>query len=388
MSLALAAVDLPRRIWLSALVAFVTILALGVKRFSPGPSCGIARAALGIAATSVGIGIGVRFASKSGPWLPTTLGCVALVAGICLLGSGIRDFLRAVRGWWRLMVLPVAVGALLTMYAVVPAIMAAAPAPTPLGAAALPDGLAYDSVAVRAGDGVLLSAWFIPSSNGAAVIVLHGSGSNRASTAGQATVLARHGFGVLMLDARGHGASGGQAMDFGWYGESDASAAVDWLAQQIGIDPGRIAVLGLSMGGEEAIGAAGADSRIQAVVAEGATARTAADKAAWLPGGVLGAIQRGLDRVTFGLAGVLSGAPEPMSLRTAASRASPRPILLIVAGTVPDEASAAAALAEASPSNVRTWVVPDAGHVGGLDADPIAWERTVVTFLATSLGLP
>jgi dienelactone hydrolase len=176
-------------------------------------------------------------------------------------------------------------------------------------------------------------------------------------------------------------------MDFGWYGERDVSAAVDWLRQRADVRPDRIAVLGLSMGGEEAIGAAGADGRIRAVVAEGATGRTAADKAGWLPHGVLGSIQRGLDRVTFGLAGVLSGAPEPVTLTSSARRASPRPILLIVAGNVPDESRAAATIQAGSPSNVRIWVAANAGHVVGLATDPGGWERTVVTFLTASLEL-
>ena len=40
----------------------------------------------------------------------------------------------------------------------------------------------------------------------------------------------------------------------------------------------KVAVVGMSMGGEEAIGAIGADQRIAAVIAEGATARTDLDK--------------------------------------------------------------------------------------------------------------
>jgi hypothetical protein len=72
------------------------------------------------------------------------------------------------------------------------------------------------------------------------------------------------------------------------------------LQRQADVDPDRIGVLGLSMGGEDAIGAA--DPAIRAVVAEGATHRTAADKAGYLPGGITGTIQRGMDRLTYGVA--------------------------------------------------------------------------------------
>jgi len=69
-------------------------------------------------------------------------------------------------------------------------------------------------------------------------------------------------------------------MDFGWYGEADVSAGVSYLAGRSDVDEGRIAVVGLSMGGEEAIGAAAA-RRIRAVVAEGATNRAFADRDSW-----------------------------------------------------------------------------------------------------------
>ena len=126
-----------------------------------------------------------------------------------------------------------------------------------------------------------LSGWYVPSRNGAAVVLLHGAGSTRSAVLPHAVVLADDGFGVLLYDARGHGRSQGRAMDFGWYGDLDVAAAVDFVAGQAGVEPGRVAALGLSMGGEEALGAAASDPRIRAVVAEGATTRVAGDKA-WL----------------------------------------------------------------------------------------------------------
>jgi dipeptidyl aminopeptidase/acylaminoacyl peptidase len=79
-------------------------------------------------------------------------------------------------------------------------------------------GLAYRNVAFRIADGVRLSAWYIAPRNGAAVLVLPGSGSTRTAVLPQAAVLAWHGYGTLLPDARGHGRSGGHAMDFGWWG--------------------------------------------------------------------------------------------------------------------------------------------------------------------------
>lgn len=155
-------------------------------------------------------------------------------------------------------------------------------------------GLPYRDVAFPAADGTRLSAWFVPSRNGAAVVLLHGAGSTRSATLAHATVLARHGFGVLLVDASGHGRSGGRAMDAGWYGDDDFRGAVTFLTRQPSVDAARIAALGLSKGGEEAIGAAG-DRRIAAVVAEGATNRVADDRD-WRPPARVGAAGRDVPR--------------------------------------------------------------------------------------------
>jgi predicted alpha/beta hydrolase len=68
-----------------------------------------------------------------------------------------------------------------------------------------------------------------------------------------AAVLARHGYGALLTDTRGHGRSGGHAMDFGWWGGRDIAAAVSFLSRQPSVRAGQIAVLGESMGGEQAL---------------------------------------------------------------------------------------------------------------------------------------
>jgi pimeloyl-ACP methyl ester carboxylesterase len=202
----------------------------------------------------------------------------------------------------------------------------------------------------------------------------------------QAAVLARHGFTALLLDARGHGRSEGRAMDFGWRGDQDLDGAVDYLAELPEVAPGRIGLLGLSMGGEESLGALGADPRVRAVAAEGVTARTAGDKAAWLPGGLDGWLQRRIDTATYAAAGLLSGVPQPVDLRTALDTPPGRPVLLIAAGTDPDEQAAAGRLRAGNESRVQEWVVAGSRHTGGLATRPQEWESRVVGFLDAALA--
>jgi dienelactone hydrolase len=153
------------------------------------------------------------------------------------------------------------------------------------------------------------------------------------------------------------------------------------------VDSRRIGVVGLSMGGEEAIGAAAADPRIRAVVAEGASQRTAADKQ-WLSDvyGVAGALQEQLDRVTYSVTDLLTPADPPTALRRAAELAAPVPMLLIAGGAVPDEQNAAQWIQAGSPDTVSVWVVPGAGPIAGLRTDPEQWTDQVTDFLDEALG--
>jgi dienelactone hydrolase len=337
---------------------------------------------------SAGVGIALPHLVKRGPLLRSAAGLVLMVGGLALLWSGSNRLLRPF-GWRRLPAVLAIASTLAVGLLVISQAVAATNVPrTGLGSATPADrGLTYRDVTFPTRDGVRLSGWYVPSRSGAAVALLHGAGSTRSSVLDHAVVLDRHGYGVLLFDARGHGRSGGRAMDFGWYGDEDVAAAVTYLARRPDVDPARIGAVGLSMGGEEAIGAAGSDRRIRAVVAEGATGRTAADKA-WLSDvyGWRGCLQEGVEHLTYGLTDLLTGAAPPASLRASVAAAAPRSVLLIAAGDVPDEAHAGRYIRGGSPTSVELWVVPGAGHTGGLARAPAAWTRRVTTFLDTALA--
>ena len=83
-------------------------------------------------------------------------------------------------------------------------------------------------------------------------------------------MLARHGYGVLILDRRGVGDSEGDGSMFGWGGTPDIHAAVDFLKARPDVDPARIGGIGFSVGGEEMLQAAAENPDLAAVVSEGA----------------------------------------------------------------------------------------------------------------------
>jgi predicted alpha/beta hydrolase len=247
-------------------------------------------------------------------------------------------------------------------------------------------GLDHRDVAFDAADGVRLSGWYVPSRNHAAVVLLHGAGSTRSDVLEHAAVLARSGYGVLLYDARGHGRSDGRAMDFGWYGDQDIAGAVRFVAGQPDVDPARIGVVGLSMGGEQAIGAAATVAPIAAVVAEGATNRVSGDKS-WLSDefGVRGTLSEGVAALMYAFTDLLTAADPPITLHDAARAASPTPILLI-ASEVGDEVAASRYIESGAPASVDLWIAPEGGHTQGLHSNAAAWERRVIDFLDGALG--
>ena len=345
-----------------------------------------------LVALSAGVGLAVPRLGKDDVGPVAWLGLAVLALGVAGAGWAVWRLLRGVRRrWWLLTVPALLVVAYLALWTVGQGVVAAVPAHPSLGARTPADvGLGYESVTLRTADGVDLAAWWVPGDNGAAVVLRHGAGGTRTGVLGQAEVLASGGYGVLLVDARGHGESDGRAMDFGWYGERDVAAALDFLEDQPGVDPDRLGVVGMSMGGEEAIGAAGSDARVRAVVAEGASHRVAGDKAYLSAYGWRGDLQQWIDGGTYAVAGLLSPAPRPETLRASVADSqadgTPTSLLLVTAGEVETEGLAADLLEEAAPEAVETWTVPGAGHTGGLRAQPEEWARRVLAFLDSALG--
>jgi pimeloyl-ACP methyl ester carboxylesterase len=315
------------------------------------------------------------------------LGCTALLAGMLLWAYAARRLARAGGRWLRWGGVPVAgLLSLVLVYILAVPFAAAVPPRAELTTGPGDGGLQYQDVRIPVGDGVTLTGWWLPTRNGAAVVLRHGSGSTRSSVLRQAEILARHGYGVLMTDARGQGESTGPRMAWGWFGESDLAAAMGFVEGLPGVDDDRIGVVGHSMGGEEALGALGRDARVRAVVAEGVTGRSARDLG-WLVDayGWRGTVTLGVHRAQTAVADLLSPASVPPSLTSAVAAAAPRQVLLITAGTVPDEGHAAARLRAAAPGSVEVWTVPAAGHTAGLSTAPAEWELRVIGFLDGAL---
>jgi len=104
------------------------------------------------------------------------------------------------------------------------------------------------AVEVAGAQSLVLQGVFTPAvdPSGGAVLLLHMYGGSKSDWESLADELARAGLASLAIDLRGHGQTGG-AEDWSLAVE-DVAAAFEWLRARPGVDPGRVAVVGASIG--------------------------------------------------------------------------------------------------------------------------------------------
>ena len=247
-----------------------------------------------------------------------------------------------------------------------------------VAAAALP-GL--QDVRFRASDGVELAAWYVPSKNRAAVLLGHGWGANRSELVPQARALTEEGFGVLLLDWRAHGESGGDLCTWGDRERRDVSAAIDFVSARPEVDPGRIGGLGFSMGAASMILGAAQDPRLRSLMLE-ATVSSLEEYAALDPPR-LGPISTRPLLAAVRRAGVDVDAVRPIDL---VGRFAPGNLLLLYGDKdrwIPPAMLQKMRSAVRAPEQV--WVVPGAGHGGCREAAGAAYFQRMIAFFRAAL---
>jgi hypothetical protein len=240
-------------------------------------------------------------------------------------------------------------------------------------------GAAHEDVSFTTSDGLRLEGWYVPSRNGAAVIAF-----NRTKAQPHARMLIRNGYGVLLVDRRGEGASEGEPNLYGWGGARDIHAAVEFLEDRPDVDRGRIGGLGLSVGGELMLQAAAENPDLAAVVSEGAGTRTLSEV---LEDYDTADTIRGFHAFVANHAGVMlfSSEPSPPSLLDLAPRIGPRPVLLIWAPNGGNAETLNPTYRDLIGPSASIWSIPDAQHVGGLREHPEEYERRVIEFFDRAL---
>jgi dienelactone hydrolase len=242
-------------------------------------------------------------------------------------------------------------------------------------------GAAHEDVTFRTDDGLTLRGWYVPSKNGAAVIVAPG----RTGTQNHARMLVRHGYGVLVFDRRGEGESDGDPNAFGWSADRDLRAALAFVQGRADVDRHRIGGIGLSVGGESLLQAAAEARGFGAVVSDGAGSRSIredlvrSDRDKWLELPTTAVI-------TAGTALFANRMPPP-NLQQLVARIAPRPVLFIYAEHgQPNEIDLTQKYYAAAGEPKGLWRVPAAGHTHGLAVRPREYERRVLAFFDRTLA--
>lgn len=365
--------------------AVVTVLAVLVPRLPRAGAAACAALALGLSALVAGIAVPIRHIGLQGPSGDDITGVIATLAGAVLVVLGVRMLWLTRRHdtpLWRrylrragITVAALVVGVELVLP--VPfAFLATHKARSDVRAADL--GRPYARVSVRTSDGLTLRGWYVPSRNRAAVIAFPG----RADPVPHARMLARHGYGVLLLDRRGEGESEGDPNLLGYGGDRDLNAGVRFLRARPDVDPQRIGALGLSVGGELALQAAAQAPGLRAVVAEGAGVRSYREQLDMTGSGRWTTLP--FWAVTSLATAVFGNEPVPPDLESLTPRIAPRPLFLIWATHGNGEEVNAAYLRAAGEPKLG-WEIPEAEHTGGLAARPAEYERRVIAFLDRAL---
>jgi dienelactone hydrolase len=366
------------------LLAILALAAWGYPRVRAG-----ARAAIALSLVVPAVLSGaeaIYYAGKTGLAGDDYTGMLAMVAAPVLLGLGIWNLWTSRRlgdnlarryGRRLLKFVAVFVGAFIV---VVP--LSISYIGSHVSRAEVPDaelGAAHENVTLETSDGLELEGWYVPSRNRAAVIVFPG----RTGAQKQARMLVRHGYGVLLYDRRGEGASDGDPHAFGWSFDEDIKAGVAFLKGRADVERGRIGGLGLSVGGEMMLQTAAGTKELAAVVSDGAGSRIAAEEIADLAG-----TQRLINAPMFlantAAIAMFSNHAPPKSLTHYIPRIAPRPIMLIhaargeVGNKTPEYLAAARGPA-------HEWTVPKGGHTAGIRTMPREYERRVVGFFDRAL---
>jgi alpha-beta hydrolase superfamily lysophospholipase len=244
-----------------------------------------------------------------------------------------------------------------------------------------------EDFSVRASDGVELRGWKVHAAapNRDWVLLFHGVADNRSGTLGYAEFLLRHGYSVVMMDARAHGASGGEMATYGWKERYDTVAVANALYSTESVR--HLYALGVSMGGAIALQSAAVEPRIEGVVAEDPFSdlrEVSYDYAGMRFSPFLG---KTLFRPAsiFAVDAIAKAGgfdPDEVSPEKAVA-ARPFPTLLICGTrdqTIPCRHAELIYKAATGPKEL--WVVEGARHASALGLEPAEYEARVIRFLS------
>ncbi len=275
------------------------------------------------------------------------------------------------------------------------------PSPLPITKTPAAYGLNYRDVTFYSReDHIRLRGWFIPGvlpdgqlTAQRTLIVVHGTGSNRASplVLSLSSALAHRGFAILAFDLRGMGQSDPAPLSEGYFEQRDVLGAVDFLRSgylpypELG-RPRIIAGWGDSMGAVTMLLAAAHEPAIRAIVSDSGFAALVPllQNDTQVPGMFIPSVLSAIDI----LYGINFYAIRPVDV---VASIAPRPLFFIqgAADTVVPSSNMnmLAKAAETAPhAHVQTWLVKGANHIQSYQVMGTVYVNRVVDFFTRALG--
>jgi len=315
-------------------------------------------------------------------------GVLAVGAGLTMVGLAVAVLWRhrgeaaySARRRWIYRAIAVPLGLLAFVYTVIPVNMAITETHKwrePIGS---PPSADYQDVTFEASDGAKIAGWYRPTQNGATLIVLHGGGGDRTGAVRHAKLLVKHGYGVLLYDARGRGESEGAQNSYGWGWDKDLAGAMAFLKSRDEVDPERIGGLGLSTGADVLANAAAERKDMKAVVADGTWSGNFEDSQRTTGRGAMTpffAVEFATVRLT---SGSKPGAVIEESMKRLAS-----PVLMVAAGA-PEKRAGEVYDRAAGDRPLDVWYLPEVTHTAAIRQVAPQYEQRVTAFFGDALGV-
>ena len=243
-----------------------------------------------------------------------------------------------------------------------------------------------EQIQVRSADGIVLQGRFFRGERRALVILVSGYGDTQDQMLSITEFLHRAGFGVITYNSRARATSGGEYVTLGVREQGDLVSLVQYAARRSDVDPQRIGVLGISMGGATAILAAAQDRQILAVVDDSGFSDAPRVIAAsfehfiHLPAFPFAPVTVEIANLR---AGINVNRVRPMDV---IGHISPRPLLIIHEANdtvVPAENSLRNFAAAREPKQL--WLVPGSGHGDAHTIVKAEYESKVTRFFEAAL---
>ena len=245
-----------------------------------------------------------------------------------------------------------------------------------------------EAVHIHSSTGIDLQGRFFAGQNRELVVLASGYGDTQDQMLPFAEFLHRSGFNVLTFNSRARATSGGEYVTVGALEPRDLISVVDFAAHRPEVDPDRIGVLGVSLGGATVILGAAADKQIRAVVDDcGFSDASSAIAASFqhfihLPPMPFAPITVWIASYR---AGIDVARVRPVDV---IAQISPRPILIIHGlddYVVPIANSERNFAAAREPKEL--WLVRGAKHAQSHTVEKEQYEQKVVNFFTSALGV-